>query len=187
MPQDDQKNDEERIIQVAISGDKQAFGRLYELYADQIYKYLFYRIGEHAKAVDMTEVVFLKAWENLPQFGSSGKGLNFRAWLYRIAHNAMVDHHRTKKERIALDDVPDLHDQTPFANDLIEYSEQLQELMTALDELDNHSRQVIVLRFFSGLDHKETARVMGISPGNVRIIQYRALKRLREYMGSYDE
>lgn len=187
MPHDNQKSSEELLIQEAIAGDKQAFGCLYELYADKIFKYLFYRIGGDAETADMTEMVFLKAWENLPHFGARGRGKNFRAWLYRIAHNALVDHHRARKEEFALDDVPELPSSEPYVQQLIEDSQQLDTVMALLNELDALSRQVIVLRFYAGLNNKETAEVLGISSGNVRVIQYRALKKIRELMGDEDE
>jgi RNA polymerase sigma-70 factor (ECF subfamily) len=135
----------------------------------------------------MTEIVFLKAWENLPGFGSRNRGFNFRAWLYRIAHNTLVDHHRTAKDEVALDAVPEQASRAPHMQQLIEESQQLETIMRSLDQLDATSRQVIVLRFFSGLDSKETAQVLGISAGNVRVIQYRALKKIRDLMGEEDE
>ena len=187
MPRENQTDSEKLWIEAAIAGDKQAFGRLYELYANRIFSYLYYRIGGRAEAADMTETVFLKAWEKLPQFGRPEKGLNFRAWLYRIAHNAVIDHRRTKKEEIGLDVLGEQPSPQPQAAQLVEESERLQDLLAALERLDPAARQVIVLRFFSGLDHKETAAVMGISKGNVRVIQFRALKKLKDYLGSEDE
>lgn len=188
MPHDDRNGSEELLIQKAIAGDKHAFGRLYELYADRIYRYLFYRSDEgHEEAADMTELVFLRAWENLSHFGKRGRGENFKAWLYRIAHNALIDHHRTKKEKVSLETVPDQPSDIPHTAQLVEESERLQSILKTLDNLDPLSRQVIVLRFFSGLNNKETADVIGISAGNVRVIQYRALKKIKEFMDDKNE
>lgn len=187
MPHANHDSSEELLIREAIAGDKHAFGRLYEMYADKIYKYLFYRIGGNAEAADMTELVFLKAWENLPDFGSRSRGFNFRAWLYRIAHNTLVDHHRTTREEVALDAVPELASRAPHVQQLIEDAQEIETVMRMLDQLDAVSRQVIVLRFFSGLDSKETAEVLGMSAGNVRVIQYRALKKIRDLLGDEDE
>lgn len=188
MPHNDRNGSEESLIQKAIAGDKHAFGRLYELYADQIYRYIFYRSNEgHEEAADMTELVFLRAWENLPHFGRRGRGGYFKAWLYRIAHNALIDHHRTKKEKVSLEAVPDQPGNLPHTAQLVEESEQLQAVLKVLEELDSLSRQVIVLRFFSGLSNKETADVLGISAGNARVIQYRALKKIKSFVDDEDE
>lgn len=187
MPHGEHNSSEELLIQDAIAGDKQAFGRLYEIYADQIVRYLYFRVGEHSEAVDMTEVVFLKAWEKLPGFGSKGKSRNFRAWLYRIAHNAMVDYHRTKKNETALDEIPEQPDHIPSPGQLVEKYEQSKALMQALESLDELSRQVVTLRFLSGVKSKDIAEIVGISTGNVRVIQFRAVRKLRELMGDDDE
>ncbi len=187
MPREDQTDNEKLWIETAIAGDKHAFGRLYELYANRIFSYLYYRMDGRAEAADMTETVFLKAWENLPQFGRTERGLNFRAWLYRIAHNAVIDRHRTKKEEISLDTLDEQSAGLPHVGQLLEESEQLEVLLAALDQLDPLSRQVITLRFFSGLDHRETASITGLTNSNVRVIQYRALKKLKELMGHEDE
>ena len=187
MPQEDRNDHEERIVLAAIAGDKEAFGRLYELYANQIFKYLYYRTSERSKAVDMTEIVFLKAWENLPGFGQRERGLNFRAWLFRMAHNLLVDYHRTKKEIVALDEISEQSDNSPLVHSRLEASEASKDLMDALGKLDENYRQVICLRFFSELSQNEIARAMGLSPGNVRVIQYRALRKLKEVLGKDDE
>jgi RNA polymerase sigma-70 factor (ECF subfamily) len=129
MPGVDQPDSELQLIQEAIAGDKQAFGRLYDCYADQIFRYLYFRVEERSLAVDMTEDVFLKAWEKIPQFGKDKRGLNFRAWLYRIAHNTVIDYYRTNKAEVSLDEVSEYHDKMPAAIQLIEESEEIQELM----------------------------------------------------------
>lgn len=187
MPQDDQTGSETLLIQEAIAGNKEAFGQLYEMYAGQIFGYLCSHTGEQSAAMDMMETVFLKAWENLPGLGTGGRGLNFRAWLYRMAHNAMVDYHRTRKEETGLDMIAEQADHFPHMAKLAEISETQQFLLKNLEKLDGMSRQVLVLRFYAELNHKETAKVLGISAGNVRVIQYRALKKMRDLMGEEDE
>ena len=84
--------DEDQLIEKAISGDKEAFGRLYDHYFLQIFQYLLSRSDIQEDAEDMTEIVFMKAWEHIPSFERKKKERNFRAWLFRIAHNTVVDH-----------------------------------------------------------------------------------------------
>lgn len=76
---------EDQLIKKAISGDKEAFGHLYDNYFIQIFKYLLIRTNTQEDAEDMTEIVFMKAWEHLPGFGEKKKESNFHAWLFRIA------------------------------------------------------------------------------------------------------
>ena len=176
---------QDRIIENAISGDKQAFGRLYEQYFMQIFRYLLIRSNNKEDAEDMTEIVFLKAWKNLPGFGEKSKGNNFRAWLYRIAHNTIVDHYRTRKhtssldlEKRSLETEPDL---------LVMENEEKRKMVYAIKNLDAVSQNVIACRFIGGLSHKETALSTGLSESNVRVIQYRALKKVRDLMGEDNE
>jgi len=187
MPQSDQPGSETLLIQEAIAGNKESFGRLYELYARQIFSYLFYRTGEHHTAMDITETVFLRAWENMPDFGTKGRGLNLRAWLYRMAHNAMVDYHRSHKPEVDLEALAELPNQMPHAAKLVEIAETQEYLMKRLAELDEVSRQVLVLRFYAEMSPKEVSQIMDISEGNVRVIQYRALRKMRDLIGDDNE
>src|SRR5512135_1339680 len=98
------------LIARARRGDVQAFGELYEHSLDAIYRYIFYRVGEVAEAEDLTETVFLKAWEALDRY--EVRDVPFTAWLYRIAHNVIIDRHRTHKTDVSLDAILPLHDQS---------------------------------------------------------------------------
>src|SRR4030042_3236382 len=176
-------NDEPKIIQRAIEGEKQAFGLLYEKYANGILNFLYFRLPSYEEAEDMTESVFLKAWEALPTFNKLGKGLNFRAWLYRIAHNLLIDFFRTRRANTPLDTTGELAEKTPSPEEITEQNENNIRLSLALRQLDDTPIQVITNRFIAGLDHKETALIMGLSEANIRVIQFRALNKLREILG----
>ncbi|MFQ5923219.1 MAG: sigma-70 family RNA polymerase sigma factor, partial [Anaerolineales bacterium] len=87
-------DDESVLVSRAVAGEAHAFGRLYESHMDAIYRYIYFRVGEPAQAEDMTEEVFVKAWEALPNYRPTEHP--FTSWLYRIAHNLVVDHYRRK-------------------------------------------------------------------------------------------
>lgn len=187
MPDVNQTDAESRIIKLAIEGDKQAFGQLYEQYAVRIYRYLFFRIGAAEAAEDMTETVFLRAWEALPSVGKNDGGINFSAWLYRIAHNALIDHYRTIKNPQVLGDFDHLPSLMEKPESILEKNEDAASLLRAMQLLDEISRNVLISRFIDGMKPREIARVYGVSEGNVRVIQYRALMKLRELMGANHE
>lgn len=176
-------NDETQIIQRAISGEKQAFGLLYEKYSNAILRYLFFRLASNEEAEDMTESVFIKAWEALPFLKHFEKDLNFRAWLYRIAHNSLIDFLRAHKEEQSIDAIGELPSWTLIPEKATEQKETKVELTCAIRQLDEISLQVIMNRFIAGLDHRETAQIMGLREGNIRVIQFRALKKLKEILG----
>jgi RNA polymerase sigma-70 factor (ECF subfamily) len=175
---------ESDLIARAQRGDSAAFGDLYARHLDAIYRYVYYRISDHQDAEDLTEVVFLKAWKALPRYRSNGT--SFSAWLYRIAHNAVIDRHRTRKVVVPLDlDVRDTVHPSPEA--AVEGAQESLRLDAALSQLKPRLREVILNRFVDGLSHAETAHVMGLREGHVRVLQHRALKAMRNLLAEGPE
>jgi RNA polymerase sigma-70 factor (ECF subfamily) len=168
---------ETELIARSIDGDTGAFGALYERYLDAIYRYVYYSVPDHAEAEDLTESIFFKAWQALPRFHLQGPG--FRTWLYRIARNTIIDRHRTHKRTTSLEEAVLLRDPAPTPQAVVEADQEVSRLSVALSRLKPRPRQVILCRFISGLSHTETAAVLGISEGYVRVLQHRALKRMR--------
>src|SRR5216684_6449544 len=84
-------NEEQRLVSRATRRDSAAFGVLYESHLDRVYRYIYYRVGSTAEAEDLSEQVFLKAWEAIERY--EPRGVPFIAWLYRLAHNLVVDHY----------------------------------------------------------------------------------------------
>ncbi|MBL7161005.1 MAG: sigma-70 family RNA polymerase sigma factor [Anaerolineales bacterium] len=145
---------------------------------DQIYRYVYYSVANSLEAEDLTETVFLKAWESLPGMRTKVKRLNFRAWLYRIAHNLVVDRYRMHKPTVSLDQTNTLRDPSPTPETILQAKEEGQRLASAIKKLEPHLQQVLVCRFINGLSHAETAQIIGISEGYVRVLQHRALKKM---------
>ncbi len=164
-----------RLVDRAKAGDSQAFGLLYDRFQPEILRYLTYRTRNAETAEDLTQQVFLKAWQAIPRFEQ--RGVPFKAWLYRMAHNQMVDHFRTHKPTSELGDfdLPDSADQES-ALLAVEMSEALQR---ALDRLSEDHRQVLVLRFLMEKSAREIGEVMGRKEVTVRGLQMRALQALR--------
>jgi RNA polymerase sigma-70 factor (ECF subfamily) len=171
---------EVRLVERAIAGDREAFGDLYERHLAAIYRYVFYRVGEAQEAEDLTETVFLKAWQALN--GYRPTEAPFVVWLYRIAHNLLVDRHRTRKE---LEPLEAHHPDSSSASDPEAQAvarEQRRALTSALARLEPLQQQVLTLRFIGGLSHAETAQITGHTEGAVRVIQHRALIVLRQLL-----
>jgi len=167
------------LVARAQRGDASAFGCLYERYLERIYRYVYYRVSDHHEAEDLTETVFLKAWEALPRFRV--KGSTFSAWLYRIAHNTVVDRHRTQRASLPLSEALDVRDGEAHSPEAVAEAEQESTwLHTALSRLEPRLQEVILNRFVNGLSHRETAGVMGLGEGHVRVLQHRALREMRD-------
>jgi len=171
------------LVLRAIRGDTQAFGELYQRYLRQIYQYIYYRVGDQAEAEDMTETVFLKVWEALPNF-RVGKA-SFSTWLYRVAHNLLVDRYRTQKTTLSLDSQPaqKIRDRAPSPEDEVIRQEEHERISAAIARLAPDYQQVLVLRFIEKLPHSEVARILDRSEPAVRVLQYRALRALADELG----
>jgi RNA polymerase sigma-70 factor (ECF subfamily) len=169
---------------MAASGNQEAFGSLYVRYLEPIYRYVFYRVPNSGDAEDLTEQIFLNAWESLTT-GKSRKPIeNVRAWLYRIARNVVIDRIRKKKPLLVdmneYDYLATSNEGTPEAE--LETQLETADLLAALDKLDEPSRELIILRYLNNLGHAEAAEVLGLSEGHSRVLQYRALKKLRKIL-----
>ena len=90
----------ESLVESAAGGDIQAFGRLYDIYVDRIYRHIYYRTSNVEDARDLTQEVFVKAWQGLPKYKRTKTP--FLAWLFTISHNRVIDYYRTKKEHAHL-------------------------------------------------------------------------------------
>lgn len=178
----DAASGEAALVRRAIGGDADAFGALYLCHMDAIYRYICLRVGNKKDTEDLTEQVFVKVWEALPGYEQRGKP--FINWVYRIAHNVVVDHHR-KRQPLAL--TPLLEEerwesQEPSALAQVIEAEQASAVAAAVSKLSEDQQQVIILRFVEGLGHAEVADIIGKSKGACRVIQHRALVELKELL-----
>jgi RNA polymerase sigma-70 factor (ECF subfamily) len=177
MPIESEDLSKERLLRLAAQGDKQAFGRLYELHLDEIYRYVFFKIGDPLDAEDITENVFLKAWEGLSNLDNRGKVVAyFRPWIYRIALNLVIDFYRAKKP-ILKSEIATTNDLSP--EDITTQTRLSQRLAKAIRKLEPKYQEIIILRFINQLSHKEAAIVMNLNHNHTRILQYRAIKKLK--------
>lgn len=173
--------EERALVELAVSRDREAFGQLYDSYANRIYRYLYFRLGNAPTAEDLTAEVFVRAWEAIVGFDWH-KG-NFGGWLYRIAHNLLVDHFRTHHETASLEKVEQTQGEIAESDQLLERGELQATLQRALRHLTPEQQQVILLRFIEGYSSREVAEMMGKSNEAVRAMQYRALASLSRVLG----
>jgi len=172
--------DEEELVRRAKQGDEAAFAQLYEAYFDKIYRYIAIRIGDKMEAEDITQQVFLKAIKAISSF--RWKGVPFSAWLFRIAHNQVVDYLRKIKKRVSVplkeslvasgDDPPEIFDRKL----------DVERLSAATKRLTLAQQEVISLRFAAEMPVTQVAGVMGRSEGAVKALQHSAIVALRKVL-----
>ena len=164
------------LIGQAAEGDIQAFSEIYKTYLDWIYRYVYYRVNDKMTAEDITEEVFLKAWKAIKT--CIGREKTFSSWLYRIAHNHLINTLRNNNRVTSLMSQP-----------AVEFIDTKQEIDTTIDHkellkvisgLPENQRQVIILKLIEGFDNQEISRIIGKKEGAIRISQMRALATIRE-------
>ena len=167
----------------AAQADRAAFGALYRRYLDRVYGYCFYLLGDHHDAEDATERTFMAALAAIDRYRDEGG--SFRSWLFRIAHNQLVNALRSRGRRRArsLDDVAEpATDGDPAG--VVGGAEESRRLRRALESQPEDRRQVVILRFVDGLSAREIGAVLGRSEGAVRVLQHRALRQLADALRS---
>lgn len=168
---------EEDLIRRAQRGEPEAFAQLCEAHFDRIYRYIALKVGNRADAEDLTQQTFLKATEAIGSY--RWKGLPFASWLFRIAHNQVIDHFRrlSKERGVPLDEAITVSSDDPAS--LAEQRLTVAQLMAACDQLTEAQREVIYLRFGSELSIAETAKVMNKREGAIKALQHDAVVKLR--------
>jgi RNA polymerase sigma-70 factor (ECF subfamily) len=172
---------ERAIVDAAKTGDEAALAELYNLYFPRVYRYILARMGNPYDAEDLTEEVFLRVLDAIGRF--QWREAPFSAWLFRIAHNAVISQRRKEGARgrsSPLSEALAVDSQGP--EEMVENRLALNEIMKAAETLPEAQRRVISLRFAAGLTVAETARAMGKGEGNVKVIQHKAIAKLREML-----
>ena len=172
---------ERSLIERARDMDASAWDELYNLHYGAIQRYAMFRLADPAAADDIAAEVFLEAVRGIGKYRY--RGIAFRAWLYRIAHNLTADFRR----RVALRGDRETRDDAALAlvpgEDFVPGLERQHDIQLAVAQLTDEQQQVVILRFFEGLSLAETAEATGRNSGAIKSLQHRALERLRVILG----
>lgn len=168
------------------SGDREAFIKAYDDFADDLYRFAYFKLGSEEEAKDLVSVIFLKTW-NYIQTNSLKDSKTLRALLYKIARNAIIDHYRDKglSSSISLEDAPqalEVPDDSQNQEDLIDQKADLELIREKLMLLKDEYREVIIWRFIEDLSMDEIANITGKKKGNIRVLLHRALTALKELL-----
>jgi RNA polymerase sigma-70 factor (ECF subfamily) len=177
---DPQKEEEiENLVIASQRGDSEAFGKLYDIFVDPLYRYAYYRAGA-AEAEDLIELVFLKSWENIKQYRPRER--SFSSWIFRIAHNVVVDFYRSQRPQDELSENIIDHREEADSRALANRRFDNEVLGKAMLELKDRYRQIIILKFMNDLTNEEIGYITGRSQAALRILQFRALRKLRRIL-----
>jgi RNA polymerase sigma-70 factor, ECF subfamily len=176
------EDEAERLAARSRDGDREAFGRLYGLFARRIYAYLYYRCLDRDCAEDLAAAVFLRVLEGLdgfrPELGC------FSGWIHGIARNALRDHFRSRSRTVSLGEAADLWELPDAAAHEVEAENRdlWERLKPHLAGLSSEQREIVILRTWDELPYKDIAELLGKTEGACKMAYSRALSLLREAM-----
>jgi len=158
----------------------EAFSTTYNQCAGKIHRYILFRVEDEKTAEDLTSQVFMKAWEKIDHFEPTGA--QFITWLFTIAHNAVIDHYRTRKDTVALEvSMKEPNDRlSPEEESVSRFEEE--SLLQAIHKLTREQQNVVILKFMNGMSTEEIASHLGKTTGTIRALQMRALQSLSRQM-----
>lgn len=169
--------DLEKLLLSAQKGDKNAFGKIYNLFMKRIYRYCYLNSGRIEAAEDICQETFIKAWKSLPSF-SLFKGGSFQAFLFRIARNCIIDLSRKKKE-LPLENALEV-ETVERVEDCVDREERISQVRQALSALREEEKHLVVLRFFEELSFNEISKILDIKEGALRVKTHRILIKLKD-------
>jgi RNA polymerase sigma-70 factor (ECF subfamily) len=174
--------DEKSLAELARQGDPAAFGEIYDRHASLIYQYAYTLLGNKSEAEDLTAETFLRALQAIKRYRWTGRPLS--SWLLTIARNLGMNHlRRGQRTKDAFRLLPALTSRNP-AEPRSAHGVDIEELHRAIAALSPVQREVVILRFVLALDYPQVAEMVGKSVNNVRVIQCRALQKLRKELAA---
>ncbi len=180
----------QELVQKAKGGDQGAFGEIYDLFADKIFRFIKIKVHDQQTAEDILQESFIKAWRALKNLKM--ENLNFSAWLYAIARNTINDFYR---KQYRMPEMEELEETTAIAAGAtvngaeveIDHKFLAQEMGKCFDKLPAQYKEILEMRFIQDFTTDETASILGKTNLSVRLSQHRALKKLKDIMeNDYD-
>ena len=156
------------------AGSRDAFAALVGQFQERIYNFLLKMTGRSHDAEDLTQETFLKAWQGIGRFDPQH---SFSSWLFTIAKRSALNHFRSRRPVVELDEAPEPTDDSDPAM-LLAQNEANRELWSLARTLKPNQYQVLWLRYAEGFSVEETARIMGLLPIHTRVLLHRGRNQL---------
>jgi len=179
---------EEKILvyRVRTKQDPDAFGELYDIYVDKIYRFVYFKITNKEEAEDITSSVFLKVWSYLIEY-TEKEIESFSGLVYRIARNAVIDFYRqrARRQECALENNLNLPIEDKGYK-MVEVDQEVEQLMEVIKKLKQEYQEILLLKYVDELSTNEIADILGKSKTSVRVTLHRAMKKLKELSTQYE-
>lgn len=170
------------LIALAQAGKQEALADIYEAYFMRVYRFVYYRVSHKETAEDLTEDTFVKAFAGIKTLQTSAA---FEGWLFQIARNLVIDYYRKKKQFVPLDTIENTLEYDTNVVDIINLQIEQSILIKLLKELNDEQQSVIKMKFMEDLDNSTIAKLLNKSEGAIRVIQHRAIAKLKEIFDTH--
>ncbi len=171
------------LVERVRQGDKDAFTVIFDEYYPKIFRYVYFKVPQVETCEDLSNEVFLKFWQ--AAYHDKKKVRDLQAFLYRIAHNTVIDFYRTRKAEVSLNQAIHATDeQSEKILQMINIDQDMQKVIAALRELPDDQAEIVSLKYIEELSVKEIAQVTGKKENNIRVILHRAIKILQNKLNN---
>ncbi len=165
------------LVNAYKQGDTSSFSELYEKYVDDIYRFVFRKTWDTNTSEDLTSEIWIKICSSIQKYQEQS-GATFKSWIYRIAHNSVIDHYRKQKEHLDIDEVEPPSISPDFAKS-VDDSTTLKKVTDYLHTLSSREQEIVFLRVWDDLDYKEISEILWISVDNCKKIYSRSIKKVQ--------
>lgn len=184
-----QETIKEKFLIWQLESNKKVFVKAYDLYLDDVYRFIYFKINNPEEARDLTSEVFLKTWNYIQEKGLNAKTL--RPLIYRIARNLIIDYYRKKSSQdVSLEGASgqdiDVIDDRQNVAEIAQISLAIEDIKEKIMNLKDEYREVIILHFINELSISEIAEIINKTKGNTRVLIHRALRKLKEMTDNID-
>lgn len=171
----------ETLVKRACQGDEIAFGQIYDLYFQKVYRFVYFRVNHRQAAEDLVSEVFIKVWSKIAKIEEAAA---FNGWIYQIARNLVIDYYRSRKQDV---DLTLLENVLEYEDNMIDRANlgfDQKVFLENLKKLSGEQQLVIKLKFLDELENTDIARILDKSEGAIRVIQHRAITELKNLLNS---
>lgn len=165
-----------------LSREPEGFAKIYDTYVAHIYRFIYFKVGREQDAQDLTSEVFLKLWATIR--GRTDEIKNIRAFVYKIARNIVIDFYRKNKNEIHIEEVSEIDFASEAPITLLSKTDDLQSTLSALRQLKEEYKEIIIMRYLDELSYSEISEATGKSLIGVRVLAHRALSALKKVLGA---
>ncbi len=172
------KVDIQQLVKLASAGDVDAFGKLYDMYLDAVYRFVYVRVGNKPDAEDITEQIFVSMFTAINRYVESN--VSVEAWIYRIARNKVIDYYRTHKSHVQLEQIAETADPSELPEDRLATRLSHEAVMKGLRHISPKYQEIIILKFIEDKTNEEISALLSKPVAHVRVLQHRAIQALRK-------